>query len=525
MKTDPPAAWAIPSVSLPGNASISPIPTGGYPSITSLLLPFGYLIGLAADVYSDPNALMSVINTASGSPSTSPPIEVAALNTTLSLFQKEILNNFQYDDDLALFANSLPCWSQQSFTDLAKKNYSHFAGHNLLFYLSYHLWAVSDAIQCANASLQNDANTLFISALTKEAFALHYLSDMFSAGHARVPRWTFLYGGLHYSDVHRSSQLNPIDADVISNLLHNHEGRLGCLVRNAGSTIGRKNFVWKIFGDGLLRLTPVQLNASEALIYAFNDGDTTASPATYTDVAPDFSPYLPAALQQAPSTDLRSFDHLCSLLCASLSDVFRHMATGLALEESGVDDTRGRVGLLGSILARVPYAMPIEQALNGQGIAAGLSDDIMSKLYGGAAYSTTQLTTRLQDIALLYETWRKVKVPKDSAYWFETQDDFKASYWAERFADPASGNTASSTLELSWLAAQTANLGTVFGWHGSNLSTKVPAVLVGTTDLPFTGVQQIDVTQIPALPASWIAAVPEPMMEALSSNALWGIVT
>src|SRR5262249_3780615 len=149
--------------------------------------------------------------------------------------------------------------------------------------------------------------------------------------------------------VNPPSQKHPIDADVISNLLHNHEGRLGCLVRNTGSTIGRKNFVWKIFGDGHLSLSPAELNDPEELIYAFNSGDTEASPASYADEAPDFSPYLPGPLQQTPhSAGLRSFDHLCSLLCASLSDVFRHMAAGLALEESGVVDLTGRVGLLGS---------------------------------------------------------------------------------------------------------------------------------------------------------------------------------
>lgn len=69
---------------------------------------------------------------------------------------------------------------------LASRNWSHFSagGEARQTYLNWHAKAIPDALQAGQES--NDG--VWRRALTKEAFGIHFLTDMFSAGHVRIPR-------------------------------------------------------------------------------------------------------------------------------------------------------------------------------------------------------------------------------------------------------------------------------------------------------------------------------------------------
>lgn len=69
---------------------------------------------------------------------------------------------------------------------LASRNLSHFSGGGSAWeaYVSWHSKAIADAL---HAGQQAD-ESVWRRALTKEAFGHHFLTDMFSAGHVRMPR-------------------------------------------------------------------------------------------------------------------------------------------------------------------------------------------------------------------------------------------------------------------------------------------------------------------------------------------------
>jgi hypothetical protein len=75
---------------------------------------------------------------------------------------------------------------REQYYSLASRNLSHFSAGGTAWesYVSWHSKAITDAL---SAGESNNAQT-WRTALTKEAFGLHFLTDMFSAGHVRTPR-------------------------------------------------------------------------------------------------------------------------------------------------------------------------------------------------------------------------------------------------------------------------------------------------------------------------------------------------
>ena len=67
---------------------------------------------------------------------------------------------------------------------LALENFDHFAPNNLVAYSSGHQLALEQAIKAKYSGNRSDLEHAY----AMEAFAAHYLSDQFTAGHLRTPR-------------------------------------------------------------------------------------------------------------------------------------------------------------------------------------------------------------------------------------------------------------------------------------------------------------------------------------------------
>lgn len=74
-------------------------------------------------------------------------------------------------------------WSAKSFIELALRNSDHFGWHNVLCYCRHHARALELAVQARGIESET-----FRQALYTNAFADHFLTDGFAAGHVRVPR-------------------------------------------------------------------------------------------------------------------------------------------------------------------------------------------------------------------------------------------------------------------------------------------------------------------------------------------------
>ena len=175
----------------------------------------------------------------------------------------------------------------------------------------------------------SDRKTFPQKALFAEAFAAHFLTDMFSSAHSRVPRWYII-------DAEGTSGADSTRGAIIARVLHQHEGRLGVFLTNS---IGQ---LWYAKGD-----THV-LDAS--LVSAF------AAPLTPWPNSRETIGY--AELVQLKASDQLRPDALAaSLVFASLVDVLRHCSKGFTENHSVRGGTGEPSGCWGYILARSPFAL------------------------------------------------------------------------------------------------------------------------------------------------------------------------
>jgi len=495
-----------------------------YPSLNTdsgESIPFGYVTGLAADLYGQPSDLVNAFSHLPGNRNNFKKF----IYYFQQEIQQEIIGNLKYPDDIKISWSSAPD-DFASFIKLAKLNYSHFAGHNLLFYISYHLLAVDDAIQSAAAAKSGDragVHTHFNTALIEEAFALHFLTDMFSSGHARVPRWAFLYG-LNFWGINQ--------ADLISKLVHDFEGTEGVLVMNASANPKTKNYFWKTYGDGSLHFET--LDQQDNLVY-LKTAETTIDNAKMSSEPIKWGEYMPKT--RGDDDNLRRFDLITGLMCASMVDVFRHMADDMTSATSAGGTTDQPTGLLGYILQRVPFALPIAAALPSVPISDSIRDELMKTFYSPKtgpvpAYGTTALNVRLMknNYHDLFGTFQKVPdtIKSRALSNYSIEEDFRRHYCVPKFDPPAA--SPSSDLERHWVISQIANLQKAFGTsRNSMLATVIPSILKGTTaDFAPTIVTSFirpSSSDLPSLPTNWIDAVPADLIKALVSNpdGIWGI--
>lgn len=117
---------------------------------------------------------------------------------------------------------------QGRYLKLANTDYDHFGMDAWEAYSVGHKLALDEALKGYKAQ---DVNYL-IKAYTLNAFASHFLSDIFSAGHLRTPRY------------YLSSKVTPSTVgSLLANYMHAEENRLGLFVQN------QKGDHWQAFGD------------------------------------------------------------------------------------------------------------------------------------------------------------------------------------------------------------------------------------------------------------------------------------
>lgn len=120
-------------------------------------------------------------------------------------------------------ANIRLAWNAKSYVELALDNNSHFGWHNVVTYCDNH----AKALELARAARGRESET-FRHALYTNAFADHFLTDGFAAGHIRVPRaeiraWAARKGW--------SEKV----AGSLSKLLHDQDGHVGVHSLHGGS--------------------------------------------------------------------------------------------------------------------------------------------------------------------------------------------------------------------------------------------------------------------------------------------------
>lgn len=114
------------------------------------------------------------------------------------------------------------------YLKLAANNADHFAEWALLAYIAGHTAAVQQAL-LAHAS--GDEKQLEL-AYAMNAFADHYLTDLFSAGHLRVPRKQL------------AAVVTPSDlGSLITRFMHDEDSKFGLNVRNGNGD------QWRAYGD------------------------------------------------------------------------------------------------------------------------------------------------------------------------------------------------------------------------------------------------------------------------------------
>lgn len=127
---------------------------------------------------------------------------------------------------------------------LGIKNLDHFGEGALVAYKTGHAWAMEIAAVAATQKKPNDSKRLLHKAYAIEAFACHFLTDRFSAGHVRVMRREIF-------DFYRKNNLNfsDIRSALVAEEQHDEDGKTGLWV--TGIIKGKKE-QWLLVGDGHL---------------------------------------------------------------------------------------------------------------------------------------------------------------------------------------------------------------------------------------------------------------------------------
>jgi hypothetical protein len=114
------------------------------------------------------------------------------------------------------------------YLKLAANNADHFAEGALAAYIAGHTVAVQQAILAKNSADETQLELAY----AMNAFADHYLTDLFSAGHLRVPRREL------------AAVVTPSDlGSLITRFMHDEDSKFGLNVRNGDGD------QWRAYGD------------------------------------------------------------------------------------------------------------------------------------------------------------------------------------------------------------------------------------------------------------------------------------
>jgi hypothetical protein len=122
------------------------------------------------------------------------------------------------------------------YLQLAATNWDHFGQHAVTCYTVGHGVAMAAAVAAANGPDQPTRTRLLQLAYATNAFADHFLTDLFSSGHMRTPRKEM------YDEVTPSAI-----GSLLSRFMHDEDSAYGLVVTNA------RGQTWHDYGDKRLR--------------------------------------------------------------------------------------------------------------------------------------------------------------------------------------------------------------------------------------------------------------------------------
>lgn len=150
------------------------------------------------------------------------------------------------------------------YLSVVMKNYDHFAWDNVKAYVKHHERALFYA-QAAGKAYRSGRTELALKVLNKalfiNAFADHYLTDSFPAGHLRVPRKDLK----NWAKKNTNRFLGSFIGDGLGMLMHDHEGKdlngneVGLVVQNS---LGVK---WRTGSDTHLNTCATEEDAKIAM--------------------------------------------------------------------------------------------------------------------------------------------------------------------------------------------------------------------------------------------------------------------
>lgn len=186
---------------------------------TGHVFSYGELVALSGDFYGSPEDLFDE------KPASLPWMwQANNIDKLREAFAVELgwLERQRRGEAVALPEQSVAlAWHAKSYVELAIDNNSHFGWHNMKAYVEYHGRAIKLAIT-AKAQLaagSEDGEQTWLRAVFTNAFADHFLTDAFAAGHVRTPRSQVRALGKERG---WSDKL----AGILAKLLHDQDGHL-----------------------------------------------------------------------------------------------------------------------------------------------------------------------------------------------------------------------------------------------------------------------------------------------------------
>jgi len=189
----------------------------------SVRLSYGEIVALSGDFYASPKELFEE------RPGPIPWLwEDKDLSDLQEMFKVELK---WIQNDAGKTATNYPdqnirmWWNAKGYLELALANVDHFGWHNMKAYIRYHGEALTLAARAAGRE-----DDTFRQAVYTNAFADHFLTDGFAAGHVRVPRQEIC-------DWANSKGYSEKLAGALSKLLHDQDGHVTTF--HSGGETGR----------------------------------------------------------------------------------------------------------------------------------------------------------------------------------------------------------------------------------------------------------------------------------------------
>ena len=178
---------------------------------------YGELVALSGDFYGSPNDLYFE------KPSLLPwACEENDLSDLKKAFQSEVdaIQEQMVDSNVSYPDNNITYWwNAKYYIELALKNAVHFGWNNMVAYCRHHNTAMHLARQSLTLKTSDSVKSerLWRHAVFTNAFADHFLTDGFAAGHIRVPRREIIEWG-------ERKKLSSKVTGALSKLLHDQDG-------------------------------------------------------------------------------------------------------------------------------------------------------------------------------------------------------------------------------------------------------------------------------------------------------------